>query len=350
MARRGILFLLSLFLTFPLWGEVKFMNGTFADAVKSAEAQKKPIMIDFMTDWCRWCDTLDHRTYTDPRVADFVNSRLIPIKIDAEKGEGIELAKKYGVRAYPTILLITSNGEEIDRLLGYIPAEPFVRGLEDCLSGKNTVGALNQAIEKNPHDVDAIFALGSKYQERGDATGSVANFEKVLALDPSNTKHHNEDARFAIAVQKFRGEGNPGALQSYIATDSTSPRATQAYAFLISYYLKQKEGQDAKVAFERYLSLHPSDAAMMNNYAWLCFQNTVDLDHAALVAEKAVSLAATNDEKAMYIDTQAAVEFARSHNDRAVALEQQALGLLQGASEKDRKPYEEALAKYKNAN
>ena len=40
-------------------------------------------------------------------------------KIDVEKGEGVELAREYGVRGYPTFLMISPEGGTIDRWLGY---------------------------------------------------------------------------------------------------------------------------------------------------------------------------------------------------------------------------------------
>jgi thiol:disulfide interchange protein len=122
--------------------EIHFMRGVLGDAVKKAAAENKPVMIDFITDWCRWCDTLDARTYSDKAVADYVNARMIAIKIDAEKGEGIDIAKKYGVNGYPTILLVHASGEEIDRILGFVPAEPFLITIRDYVNCVNTLPAL----------------------------------------------------------------------------------------------------------------------------------------------------------------------------------------------------------------
>ena len=121
--------LLSIAFSFAASADVKFLTGPFNDALARAGTEKKPIMIDFYTDWCRWCDTLDAKTYSDTQVSEFIAKNVVPYKIDAEKGEGIDLAKKYGVKAFPTILLIQSNGEEIDRLLGYMPPDKFLQTL-----------------------------------------------------------------------------------------------------------------------------------------------------------------------------------------------------------------------------
>ena len=85
----------------------------------------------------------------------------------------------------------------------------------------------------------------------------------------------------------------------------------------------------------------------MNNYAWNCAEQMINLDHAAEIAARAVTLTKSDGDKAMVLDTEAAVEFARGRRDEAIALEEQAVGLLKNANPKQRKPYDEALEKYR---
>ena len=72
------------------------------------------------------------------------------MKIDAEKGEGIELAKQFGIRGFPTIVFANEKGEEIDRIVGYMPPEPFLKELNRIQSGKNTLPALLEDFQQNP--------------------------------------------------------------------------------------------------------------------------------------------------------------------------------------------------------
>lgn len=48
-----------------------------------------------------------------PTVGYYYNQTFINLKIDAEEGEGITLAKKYGVRSYPTYAFVDPATEEI---------------------------------------------------------------------------------------------------------------------------------------------------------------------------------------------------------------------------------------------
>lgn len=325
--------------------DIKFLTGPFKDALAKAEAEKKPMMIDFYTDWCKWCDTLDVKTYTDPKVSEFVTNNVVPYKIDAEKGEGVEIAKKYGVKAYPTVLLIRADGEEIDRLLGYMPPETFLQKLGDYLKGINTVGALKAELAKNPNNPSAQYQMGARYAMQGDLATAAGYFKKVLELDPKN--EHAEEASFYVAMNDFRTSKDPAPLKAFAENHPNSQYAASAVMTMATAYLKEKKFDEARKQYEGFFAKHQDDAMAMNNVAWNLAGQKVLLDYAATLAGKAVSLAKTDDEKAMFLDTQATVEFNRGNAAQAVSLEEQALGLLKNAPEKTRKDYETTLAKFK---
>jgi hypothetical protein len=87
----------------------------------------------------------------------------------------------------------------------------------------------------------------------------------------------------------------------------------------------------------------------MNNYAWTCAENGVNLEHAKETIRRAVELASDDNEKAAFIDTHAAVRFAQGDTETAITLEEEALGLLKKLPHADTKPYEEALTKFRAA-
>lgn len=78
------------------WGEIK------AKAIK----EKKMIFVDFYTQWCGPCLAMAEDVFVLESVGNFYNANFINAKVDAENGEGVELAKHYGVRSYPTFLFI----------------------------------------------------------------------------------------------------------------------------------------------------------------------------------------------------------------------------------------------------
>ncbi|HUI63959.1 MAG TPA: thioredoxin family protein [Bacteroidota bacterium] len=331
-------------------GDIKFLHGPLSEAVNRAQAEKKPVMIDFITDWCMWCDTLDRNTYTNARVAAFVSENVVPIKIDAEKGEGISIAKKYTVSGYPTILLINTDGEEIDRIVGYQPPEPFLKSLTDYVHGVNTLSQLKVDVQKNPSDARARYMLAAKYGARNDVEQAAEHYAKLLDLDKSNTLGHNDEAEYVLALRAMRQKQSMDPVEAFADKYPDSPLAKNAMMMLLVNATRTGDAEGAKHSFERYAAKYPSDAATMNNYAWECAQRKMNLEQAEAASGKAVSLASSGNERATYLDTEAAVKFAMGKRADAVRLESEALQLVKDAPAKDRKPYEEALARFKGAS
>lgn len=91
---------------------IEFNHDSWAEIVKKAKAENKLIFVDFYTQWCGPCYNMAKSVFTLPNVGSFYNKNFICAKIDTENGEGIELAKKYHVRSFPTYVFIDPTTEE----------------------------------------------------------------------------------------------------------------------------------------------------------------------------------------------------------------------------------------------
>ena len=97
---------------------IAFRELSFANALKMAKEENKLLFVDCFTTWCGPCRMLSKVVFKDSLVADYFNRHFVNLKMDMEKGEGIDIRKKYDVRGYPTLLFLNSSGEVVHRLLG----------------------------------------------------------------------------------------------------------------------------------------------------------------------------------------------------------------------------------------
>ena len=104
------------------------LETSYEDILVSSD--DKLLLLDFETEWWSWCDRLDADTYSNNLVISFALNNLVSFKIDAEKDYGVELVKKYNVSAYPTIVFLNDKGGEIDRIVGYLPPDKFLKELK----------------------------------------------------------------------------------------------------------------------------------------------------------------------------------------------------------------------------
>jgi thiol:disulfide interchange protein len=100
-------------------------------ALKRAGSENKLVMVDFYTDWCRWCQRFDETTLTDAAVQKEL-AQVVPVRLNAEK-DGVSAATRFNVDGYPTILFLSANGSEVGRIPGYLEAGPFLEELKDIV-------------------------------------------------------------------------------------------------------------------------------------------------------------------------------------------------------------------------
>jgi len=110
---------------------VQFQKITFAQALQKSKTENKLIFMNVYAVWCGPCKLLKDRTFQSDKVANLLNSNFINIDVDAEKGEGIELAQRYNVEAHPLMLLINSEGKVVKSILGYRKDNQLVDEVKD---------------------------------------------------------------------------------------------------------------------------------------------------------------------------------------------------------------------------
>jgi thioredoxin 1 len=99
---------------------IKFEEDAWALIISKAKAENKLIFLDAYTSWCGPCKMLQSRVFPDVELGKYFGENFLSTKIDMEKGEGPSLAKKYAVRAYPTLLFIDPNTQQVvHKVLGY---------------------------------------------------------------------------------------------------------------------------------------------------------------------------------------------------------------------------------------
>jgi thiol:disulfide interchange protein DsbD len=102
--------------------------ATEADGLARAQAEGKPLMIDFTAEWCAACHEMEKFTYTDPRVIAAADG-FVPVMIDCtEKSDPVVLAvqKKYGVTGLPTVVFVSADGTKVGETIGFVEADEFL--------------------------------------------------------------------------------------------------------------------------------------------------------------------------------------------------------------------------------
>ena len=119
-------------------------TDNFTAAVGKAKAEKKPILALFTgSDWCPPCQQLEKNILLQPSFKNFAKKHLVTLFLDfprdAKLDDGVkkqnnDLAKKFSVEAYPTILVLSADGEkELWKTVGY--SALFLEKIQDAVKG-----------------------------------------------------------------------------------------------------------------------------------------------------------------------------------------------------------------------
>lgn len=108
--------------------EIAWQNYEAGMALASRD--HKPVLMDFSATWCGWCKKLEAEVFTNPKVI-ALSRRFVCIKVDGDKRR--DLVGRYGVRGYPTGVLLDAQGREVRRMVGYRPADQYLAEMQRAL-------------------------------------------------------------------------------------------------------------------------------------------------------------------------------------------------------------------------
>ena len=90
-------------------------------ACKEAQEKGVPLFVEVGTDACFYCRKQEATTFTDPAVVRLVNSKFVPLRVDAHRDPAF--AEALRVKVYPTTVIAAPGGKILVYHEGYLSAE-----------------------------------------------------------------------------------------------------------------------------------------------------------------------------------------------------------------------------------
>lgn len=113
----------------------------YRQALETAKAENKHVLLDFSgSDWCGWCIKIDKEITGTSAFREYAKKHLVLVLVDfprrkpqsAElKKQNQELAEKFQIEGYPTLIVLNPQGEKVGQL-GYMEGGPaaFLKELD----------------------------------------------------------------------------------------------------------------------------------------------------------------------------------------------------------------------------
>jgi thiol-disulfide isomerase/thioredoxin len=220
---------------------IQFEHGTWSEALAKSKAEGKPIFLDAMTSWCGPCKMMAKEVFPDPEVGAFFNANFVNIKLDMERGAGIEVSSIYRIWVYPTLVFVDTAGTVLHRSAGYQNAQELLALGKLALDPTNNLASL----EKQYASGNRQKAFMLKYLKA-----------KTQAYDP-------DASRLANDFLKTESELGTPENMKLLMQHAEDPYST-GFQFLLKNRLLFEEKFDKRevkvkieTVFEGYLQSHP---------------------------------------------------------------------------------------------
>ena len=193
----------------------------------------------------------------------FFKDEMALVQINAEKDT--LTAKKYSVRGYPTLVMVDKDGKEVDRLVGYLDVERFLKTFRDYSKGIGTLDdLLHRADTAAMPDRAMYMEIADKYKYRGEGEQAVNWFQKVITTGAPLDSLTGE-ARIALADALRSAKLYDQAIASFqqISSDfQTGSIAEDAQIWTAICYRQKGDTATAVAKFQQFVSDHPQAEAV----------------------------------------------------------------------------------------
>ncbi|HIE52550.1 MAG TPA: tetratricopeptide repeat protein [Armatimonadetes bacterium] len=202
--------------TISLAGEGKEPHITWVSslpaALQQAQREQKLVLVDVYTDWCGPCKLLDQRTFTDETVIK-LSQQFVCLKVNGDQER--EFVRQYRIRAYPTTLFLTGQGEVVHRAVGYRPPKSFLAVMKQAQQNAREYRQAQTRLQTHPDDLEANFLLARFYLRLGKFGKAQPLMEKVEKLDPQDEKGFAPEL-LAVKAQALLEEGDYKTAQPLV--------------------------------------------------------------------------------------------------------------------------------------
>ncbi len=172
-------------------------------ATAQAKEQKKPILAVFSAAWCGPCQQMVHEVYPKPAVKEVLKDWVAVYIDEAQDRKTLE---KFKIEAFPTFILLSSQAEEEDRVMGARAERDFVSLLKDHKRLTARLADLKAKLDKDEKNAALWKDLGDVYIQKDKADEAIKAYDKAASFDPEDKTGVAADVYFYHALPKKKTE------------------------------------------------------------------------------------------------------------------------------------------------
>ncbi len=162
---------------------IHFNKYAFEEIFARSEESSKPIMLYFHIDGCGSCIQMERNAFSQKDIYSYINSKLIVYNINTQKGEGVEINKRFQIQINPTILFLNHMGHVIDRVEGYQGIYHIYEHLKRAVEKMDLYRDAKKEYFKGNKKPDFLYHYTYILHEQGDLDSGAVIAEYLSLLE-----------------------------------------------------------------------------------------------------------------------------------------------------------------------
>ena len=224
----------------------------------------------------------------------------------ADSAEGKTLIEQYKISGFPSVVFVDSAGEEIDRIIGYLPPDKFLSEIQRVQRGENTIPDLINRATENPDDFNIWKSLAQKYEDRGDLPSTVEVWESIAEANIGDKASVN----YKLVELYAHINKDVSGLEKFVTNNLDSEFTPYAFRNIINIQRRSKDiNAESKtwIKFINYMELkEKQSASFYNSFAWRMSEIKLNLDLAIDKIRSGIKMVAEDDSSSLagFMDTE----------------------------------------------
>lgn len=288
-----LVFCFSLNMAIAQDGVLFIQDKTWEEVLTIAEQENKIVFLDAYTTWCGPCKKMSREVFPLAEIGDFFNEKFINVKMDMEQEEGKKVARRYGIRAFPTLLFVNSDGDVVHRVAGFKNSEGLLKLGTDANNPTRQLAYMKKKYDGGNREADFLYSYAYARLETFSGKDYMKVANEYLATQKDWTTEKNLKFIFEFVKRTdakmfdFLLE-NKTAFNDQFGDFKVSQKIDRLVGTRIDQLLSLKNGEETQI-FEEAKSLYTKlDAntavAKTANFKMTYYRNGGDRQNFALSA------------------------------------------------------------------